>query len=135
MSCFRRDRAGAPVNFFNVNAVMRRFMERLVCFAYWRWDMMGPQVRTKQQRSRAVLSPEWPCRHSWGRFFTGALRALKITAKTLGAKPVASIVVGMIARSEHPLAPAKAMRKARAAASGRPLAWLLTEIARRVEPQ
>src|SRR6266545_2009203 len=26
---------GAPVNFYNVNAVTRRFMERLACFCYW----------------------------------------------------------------------------------------------------
>jgi hypothetical protein len=41
-------------------------------------------------------------------------------AKTMGTKPVASIVVGMIARSEHPSVPVKALRKAREA--GRKLA-------------
>lgn len=29
---------GAPVNFFNLNAVTRRFMERLVCYAYRPWE-------------------------------------------------------------------------------------------------
>jgi len=28
---------GAPVNCFNLNALIRRFMERLVCFTYWPW--------------------------------------------------------------------------------------------------
>ena len=33
----------APVNFFNVNAITRRFMERLVCFSYWPWGGRAPQ--------------------------------------------------------------------------------------------
>ena len=27
----------APTNFFNVNALTRRFIERLVPYAYWPW--------------------------------------------------------------------------------------------------
>jgi multimeric flavodoxin WrbA len=111
---------GAPVNFFNVNALTRKFMERLVCFAYWPWDRMGPQMRTKQVRNRAVLITSMAMPGLMGRIFTGSLRALKVTAKTLGAKPVASIVVGMIARGERPMVPEKALRKAREA--GRMLA-------------
>jgi multimeric flavodoxin WrbA len=111
---------GAPVNFFNVNAVTRKFMERLVCFAYWPWDAMGPQVRDTTQHGSAVLITSTAMPALLAGIFTGALRALKITAKTMGAKPVASITVGMIARAEHPSVPGKALRKARAA--GRKLA-------------
>jgi hypothetical protein len=50
-----------------------------------------------------------------GKIFTGALRALKTTAITMGAKPVTSIFVGMIALQEQPAIPEKAIRKARQA--------------------
>jgi multimeric flavodoxin WrbA len=40
----------APVNFFNVTALFRRFMERLVGYAYWPW---GDGVRSIGKRSQA----------------------------------------------------------------------------------
>jgi len=48
-----------------------------------------------------------------GRIFTGALRALRIAAKTMGARPVATMFVGMIAVNERASVPPKAMRKAK----------------------
>jgi len=112
---------GAPVNFFNVNAVTRRFMERLVCYAYWPWDVpRGPQVRTKARPKRAVLITSSAMPALMGRVFTGAIRALKVTARTMGARPVATIFAGMAATGEHARPPARAIRKARAA--GRKLA-------------
>jgi multimeric flavodoxin WrbA len=36
---------GAPVNCFNLNALTRRFMERLVCFTYWPWGQPGYTLR------------------------------------------------------------------------------------------
>jgi multimeric flavodoxin WrbA len=108
---------GAPVNYFNVNAVTRRFMERLACFSYWPWGANGPQMRTKLKTRQAVLITSSAMPALLGRIFTGALRALKVTAKTMGAKPVKSIFVGMIAANEYPAVPADAIRKARAAGS------------------
>jgi multimeric flavodoxin WrbA len=106
---------GAPVNFFNVNAVTRRFMERLSCFCYWPWGARGPQMRTKTKTRKAVLITSSAMPAFLGRIFTGALRALKTMASTMGAKPVASIFVGMIALQEHATIPEKAIRQARKA--------------------
>ena len=106
---------GAPVNFFNVNAVTRKFMERLVCFSYWPWGARGPLMRTKTKTRKAVLITSSAMPAFLGRIFTGALRALKTIANTMGAKPVASIFVGMIAMHEQPAIPENLIRKARKA--------------------
>ena len=105
---------GAPVNFFNVNAMTRRFMERLVCYAYWPWGTRGgPKMRVKSRGKKAVLITSSAMPATMGRLFTGAPRALRIMTKTMGAKPVASLFVGLIAADEHASPPAKALRKAR----------------------
>ncbi len=111
---------GAPVNFYNVNAVTRKFMERLVCFAYWPWEGRSPHMREKSRGKNAVLITSTAMPAFMGRFFTGALRALKLTAQTMGAKPVAFIFVGMIAQKEKAKPSDKTLRKAREA--GRRLA-------------
>lgn len=35
----------SPMNFFTVTAVMKRFIERLVCFSYWPWGAGIPKAR------------------------------------------------------------------------------------------
>lgn len=111
---------GAPVNFFNVNAITRRFMERLVCLAYWPWGQGGPRLRIKAGRRRAVLITSTAMPGCMGRILTGARRALKITAETLGAEPAACIFVGLAAQQAKAVPPPRAMAKARNA--GRTLA-------------
>jgi multimeric flavodoxin WrbA len=106
---------GAPVNFFNLNAMTRRFMERLICFAWWPWGQGGPTARNKIMSKNAVLITSCAMPTIMGRFFTGALRALKFMARTMGAKPVTSIFAGMIAQTEKPVIPDRTLRKARAA--------------------
>ena len=111
----------SPVNFFNVTAVTRRFMERLVCYAYWPWDKSAaPKMRRKEKTKEAALITGTAMPAFLGRLFTGAVRALAITAETLGAKPIATIFSGHGATEEKQAPSAKAMRKAREA--GRRLA-------------
>jgi FMN-dependent NADH-azoreductase len=111
---------GAPVNVFNVNAVTRKFMERLACFAFWPWGQHGPAQRMEYRGKNAVLITSSAMPAFMGRFFTGALRALKIAARTMGAKPIASLFVGTSAQTEKPDIPDKALRRAHEA--GRRLA-------------
>lgn len=107
---------GAPVNFFNLNAVTRQFMERLVCYAYWPWGKQGgPSIRASEKKKKAVLITSSAMPGIMGRIFTGAMRALKIMAKMLGAKPVATIFVGMIAVDEKQRLSGSALKKARKA--------------------
>lgn len=103
---------GAPVNFFNVNAITRKFLERLVCCVYWPWGQLTPKFRIKPCRKRAV----WVTSSAMPGFLvgllTGAPRALKLIARTLGARPIGSLVVGLAAGSEDAALPVKAARKA-----------------------
>jgi len=111
---------GAPVNFFNVNALTRRFMERLVCYAYWPWGAYFPKDRSKAKTRKAVLVTSSAMPAAMGRVFTGAVRALKLIAHTMGAKPIATIYAGMIAVDKKAAPPKRAVKKAQAA--GRRLA-------------
>jgi len=111
---------GAPVNFFNVTAVTRKFMERLACFSYWPWGQTGPKMRSRNKDKRAVLITASAMPSFMGRLFTGAPRALRLIAETMGAKPVKTIFAGLSAQEEHAAPSEKAIRQARAA--GRQLA-------------
>jgi len=107
---------GAPVNFFNVNALTRRFLERLVCFAHWPWvSGGGPQVRVRDRRKKAVLITSAAMPGFLIPLATGAPRALRIAAKTMGARPVATVAVGLAGDRERPSLPPRALSRARAA--------------------
>ena len=106
---------GAPVNFFNINALTRRFMERLVCFAYWPWGQAGPSYRVKSPTKKAVLVTSSAMPAVMGRVFTGAPRALRLTARTMGAKPIATVYPGLIAQQPKPALSPRHIRKARRA--------------------
>lgn len=104
---------GAPVNFFNINAITRRFMERLVCFSYWPWGQFGPTMRSKKATKKAVLITASAMPALMGRIFTGAPRALRLIAKTMGARPTGTLYAGMAVREEHSVPSDGMMRKAR----------------------
>jgi multimeric flavodoxin WrbA len=106
---------GAPVNDFNLNAITRRFMERLVCFAYWPWGAGGPKTRAKFRGKKAVLITSSAMPSLIARFATGARHALKTIASIMGAKPVAFITAGFASLEEHPKLSEKAKLKAREA--------------------
>lgn len=96
----------APVNFFNVSAVYRRFMERGTPYAYWPWGAAAPVFRLKAGGKRAVLITSSAMPSFLGRLLTGALRALKLTATTLGAKVAGTLFIGLSSLEEKPrLAP------------------------------
>jgi multimeric flavodoxin WrbA len=106
---------GAPVNFYNVNALTRRFMERLTCYAYWPWGQAGPAMRSKHRKKPAVLITSTAMPAFLGRVSTGALRALKLTAKAMGARPVKVLFVGLAAQKALAAPSRKAIRRAQSA--------------------
>ena len=107
---------GAPVNFFNVNALTRKFMERLVCYTYWPWgSRFGPRFRKKRKTKRAVVITSSSMPAFMGRILTGALWSLKSCVKLLGAKPVAALYFGMVAVNKDDPLPEKLAVKARKA--------------------
>jgi multimeric flavodoxin WrbA len=93
----------APTNMGSVTALFKRFMERLVVYAYWPWNMNGPQYRKAQSpRKKALLVSSCAAPGIIGRWLYGTDKQLKTTAKTIGAEVVGSLFTGMIAKEQHP---------------------------------
>jgi len=93
----------APVNFFNINALTRRFLERLTPYAYWPWGAVAPVTRVKDRGIKAVVITSSAMPSLPGRVATGAVRALKVLASTAGAKTVGTLFIGLAAASEKPV--------------------------------
>lgn len=104
---------GAPVNVFNVTAIFRQFMERLVGCAYWPWGKPSPEVRDKRKRKQAVLVTSAAMPGLLIPFGTGAPRALKAAADMLGARVIAKIWVGIAAKEQHQRLSVQTEQKAR----------------------
>ena len=103
----------SPVNFFGVTAVMQRFIERLVCYAFWPWGQPGPALRVKDRGLRAVLVTSSAMPAALGRVFTRSLAGLKRAAQTLGAKTTGTLFVGTAALHERQELPQAVLAKAR----------------------
>jgi multimeric flavodoxin WrbA len=92
-----------PTNMGSVTAIFKRFMERLVVYAYWPWDMNGPQYRKSQApKKKALLVSSCAAPGILGRWFFGTEKQLKMTANTIGAEVVGTHFTGMIAKEQHP---------------------------------
>jgi len=89
----------SPINFYNVTAVTRRFMERLIVYGYWPWGAGAPKFRITKSGKKAVLVTSSAAPAFMGKiFFRPALGALKAIAQCFGAKVIAMIYFGMIAQ-------------------------------------
>jgi len=87
---------GSPVNYFNVTALFRRFMERLLGYTYWPWGQNGPRMRNRLQPRKAVL-----------------VASAGMTAKMLGARPVGKLWIGLASGQPYPPLSARTLGKAR----------------------
>jgi len=103
----------SPTNFYSVTANFKRFMERLVVYAYWPWGSHAPKLRKKKATKRARLIASSAAPGFLGRFFYATLKQLKMTAKTIGAKPIGSIFIGLISQQERPTLPDKTQDRVR----------------------
>ncbi|RQW82475.1 MAG: flavodoxin family protein [Geobacter sp.] len=93
----------SPTNFGSVTAIFKRFMERLAGYAYWPWELNGPQYRKAQSpKKKALLVSSFAAPAILARWFFGTDKQLKMTAKVLGAEVVGSLYTGMIAREPQP---------------------------------
>lgn len=92
---------GSPVNYYNVTAVFRRFMERLLGFAAcWPWGKnLGPKLRSQVLHKNAILVCSAGMPSAMIPLVTGATGALKLTAKMLGAAPAGKLWIGRAAIS------------------------------------
>jgi multimeric flavodoxin WrbA len=104
---------GSPMNFGTVTAVMKRFIERLVCFAYWPWGMNAPKVRNKRKRKKAVIVASSAAPSLMPRLLTRITGLLKDAAGLLGARTVGVLFVGLAAREEKQQLSQRIKKKAR----------------------
>jgi NAD(P)H-dependent FMN reductase len=111
---------GAPVNYWNVTALFRQFMERLLGCCYWPWGQAAPKPRNKHLTRKAVLIGSSSMPGFCIPLLTGAARALRVTAKMLGIQPVASLWIGL--RGKEPNQPLSPRTLARARRIGMGLA-------------
>jgi len=103
----------SPVNFGNVTAVTKKFIERLVCCAEWPWGVNFPRVRNKRRDKAAVVvmasaAPGWMTR-----LMSKVGRFLKDAAGLLGARTVGVLAIGLAAGEERHDIGEHARRKAR----------------------
>lgn len=107
----------SPTNFGSVTAVFKRFMERLVVYAYWPWDMNAPKYRkANTPRKKAVLVSSCAAPGVLGRWIYGTNKQLKTTAQTIGADTVGTLITGLIATEPHYELSEKMQLKAKALA-------------------
>lgn len=96
----------APTNMGSVTALFKRFMERLVVYAYWPWNMNGPQYRKAQApKKKAMIVSSCAAPGILGRWLFGTNKQLKMTAKMIGAEIVGTLFTGMMAKEHQPKLP------------------------------
>jgi multimeric flavodoxin WrbA len=108
----------SPTNFSGVTALFKRFMERLIVYAYWPWGTPAPKLRKVggvQKKALLIASSAAP--GFIARLAYRTLKQLKMTAKTIGAKPVGTLFTGLASAEPHPSLPESSQRKARKLAS------------------
>ncbi len=104
---------GSPVNYYNVTALFRRFQERLLGYIYWPWGQNGPKPRSRRQQLKAVLVASSAAPGFLIPLATGAARALRLTARILGAKTIGHLWIGLAAGERHHTLAARTLERAR----------------------
>jgi multimeric flavodoxin WrbA len=102
-----------PMNFGTVTAVMKRFIERLACFAYWPWGMHAPKVRNPSRPRRAVVVASSAAPALIGRSFSRMVGLLKNAAGLLGARTIGVLFIGQAAGRPEPVLTARTKKKSR----------------------
>lgn len=88
----------APTNLGSVTAVFKRFIERLVPYAYWPWGKPFPLYRKRNAAPKPALLISSSAAPGWlARWLFGSARQLAMAAKIVGAKPVGVLFTGLVA--------------------------------------
>ncbi len=102
----------SPVNVGTVTAVMKTFLERLVCCAYWPWGQPAPKMRDLSRSKRALLVISSAAPALMTRWFTGTAGILRKGAAFLGARTIGTLYIGLAAGQPHQALSAGVRRKA-----------------------
>ena len=104
----------APTNFSSITALFKRFAERLAVYGYWPWGKAAPVFRrAKMPKKPAVIISSCAAPGLLGRLTYVTNKSLRITAKTIGARVVGSMVTGMISQEPRPELPERARFRAK----------------------
>ena len=108
----------APTNLGSVTALFKRFMERLIVYAYWPWGAHAPGFRKADQTSKkkALLISSCAAPGQMGRWLYSTDKQLKSTARIIGATPIGTLFPGMIAGEPDTRLPDRVRHKAQAKA-------------------
>ena len=104
----------SPMNCGTVTAVMKRFMERIACYAYWPWGMASPKDRNPVKAKRAVIVGSSAAPSILARLTTNMVKILKQSASFLGAKEIDVFFIGLAAMKPAPQLSERTRKKARA---------------------
>jgi multimeric flavodoxin WrbA len=116
----------SPMNFWTVTAIMKRFIERLVCYAYWPWGQAAPAVRTRGRRDKvAVVVGASAAPALMARLLAQHVSLLRSVTRLLGARRTRVLFIGLAAENQHQDIGARARRRARRLGQ-----WLAAEGAR-----
>lgn len=104
----------SPTNVGSVTAIFKRFMERLTPYAYWPWGAKAPVYRKQRATKGALLiascaAPGWV-----GRLFYSTLQQLSKTARTVGARPLGTAFIGLVAQQAQSPLPQRATKRIQA---------------------
>ena len=103
----------SPMNFWTVTAIMKRFIERLVCYAYWPWGAHGPKPRITGGEKRAVVVCTSAAPAILARLMSRMAGLLKTVARLVGAKKVDVLFIGLAAGQPRAEIGIRARAKAR----------------------
>jgi multimeric flavodoxin WrbA len=107
----------APTNFYAVTALFKRFMERLAVYGYWPWGKPAPVFRKAElPKKPAMIISSCAAPGLMGRLAYGTNKSLKVTAETMGAKVVGSVLTGLAAKAPQQALPRGTRRKIKALA-------------------
>ena len=91
----------SPMNAGTVTALMKTFIERLVCTAYWPWGAPAPKARRRGKSKRAVLVASSAAPGFLARLTGDVTNRLKSAATMLGAETVGTLFIGLAAQQQH----------------------------------
>lgn len=103
----------SPVNCFDVTALFRRWLERLVVYGYWPWGQNAPTSRHTLYTQKTILVTSAAMPGPFIRWFTHAPRTLGNTARLLGARVVGTLWIGLAAHQPDALLRPAVREKAR----------------------
>jgi len=103
----------SPINFSTVTAVMKKFIERLIVYAYWPWNKPFPKIRNKQKTKKAIIITSSACPAFIGKFLMpNCLSVLKMASGVLGAKVIKKFYFGGMSPNNNVKLPKKLLDKA-----------------------